>query len=285
MRRGCFVMTCLLLALQGQAHESPHHKLDELNEFLASHPEDIEHLLVKADLLVRVKQLVEAEAVIEQVETLAPEHPESACLRIRIAQQRKEFAGALALAEKTAIRHPECEEVWCLLGEVRLQAGNARGTIEAWKKSLSCPVAHPPGDYIRLARLLAEQGTREDLEQALNILEKGLHDYKGLKKMRYMAIDANVALNRTKAALKHVNALVARYRPQIPFALKRAEILESAGRYAEAAHAVDQAVALLHAMSPAQRNSVQFNLRRKELIHRRNHYLSLQPLTPNVDNH
>jgi tetratricopeptide (TPR) repeat protein len=128
-----------------------------------------------------------------------------------------------------------------LRGERYLESGNPDAAIESFQSALNCPGTPGPGEYIRLAALLKERGAEIDLEEAVCVLNKGLRKHGCLSQLHTMAIDIELERGEYDEALGHVNALVARYRPQVPFALKRAEILEAASRFREAAHAVDQA--------------------------------------------
>ena len=104
------------------------------------------------------------------------------------------------------------------------------------------------------AAWLRERGKPGDAEAAVSILDAGLAKLGCLAGLHHAAIAIELPLGRHDSALRRIDALVARYRPSPDLSLRRAEILENAGRYREAAAACGDALALLDAL-PARRKT------------------------------
>lgn len=96
--------------------------------------------------------------------------------------------------------------------------------------------------------LTQKRGETTDATEAITVLDQGLAKLGVLTGLHQKAIQLEVALGHYDSALRRVDVMTARFRPSVAFSLQRADILESAGRFKEAAASCDSALALLDIM-------------------------------------
>jgi hypothetical protein len=105
------------------------------------------------------------------------------------------------------------------------------------------------------ATWLRERGRPGDPEAALEVLDRGLARLGCLSGLHYAAIAIELELGHHDSSLRRIDALTARYRPSVDLEMRRAGILEKAGRFQEAAESCDTAIALLEALPGSRRRT------------------------------
>jgi tetratricopeptide (TPR) repeat protein len=119
------------------------------------------------------------------------------------------------------------------------------------RQALDLSAKPSPTDVLTCASWLEKRG---DKTGAITVLDQGLAKLGVLTGLHQKAIELEVPLGHYESALRRIDALTARFRPSIAYSLQRVDILESAGRFKEAAASCDAALALLDVM-PASRKS------------------------------
>lgn len=240
------------------AHPDPGHSLQSIAEHLAATPNDPLLFLNRADVYLGIGDIARAQTAINRAETLNPKTPGLGYYKARVflgLRQSDRSDDARLCLEKLLIAEPLHADAWRLLAKILLDAGCADAAINAASHVLlTDPRQLSPGDYTRTASLQLRRNQPGDAEQALAILNQGLARFGCLKGLHYMGCDIELRLGRHDAALQRLAALSARFRPQVEFEVKRAEILVTAKRFREAAQAYDNALAILDSY-PAERRA------------------------------
>lgn len=137
------------------------------------------------------------------------------------------------------------------------------------RRSLLLDPKPSPSDVMTCAAWLRDRANPGDAESAISILDQGLAKLGVLTGLHHEAIRLEVGLKRYDSALRRIDALTTRFRPSVELSLRRAEILEQAGRYQDAATACDSALALLDLLPVKSKNSPDFKARMEEITRRK----------------
>jgi len=243
-------LAALLMPLALPAHPDPSHTLGQLEEHLAEKPDDQELLRQKADLLISTHHPELARPVVDRLLALDAARPENLLLDARICRAGKDPA-THAKAVDLAKAHPGFAPGWIFLAWVEDERGHREEAVAAMRKALDLSDRPSPSDVLTCATWMEESG---DKPGAIAVLDQGLAKLGVLTGLHQKAIDIEIPMGRHDSALRRVDALSARFRPSVAYSLQRAGILESAGRFKEAAESCDSALALLEIM-PASRKS------------------------------
>jgi predicted Zn-dependent protease len=250
MKRHLPLLAALLIPLVLPAHPDPSHTLEELDKHLAETPDNQELLRQKADLYLSTNHPDRARPVVDRLLVLDSKQPENLLLDARICRSKKDTATRGKAADLVK-SHPKFAPGWLLLAQVEDEKGHRNDAIVALREALDLSAKPSPSDVLTCAAWLEKRG---DKTGAISVLDQGLAKLGVLTGLHQKAIELEVPLGRYDSALRRIDALTARFRPSVAYSLQRADILESAGRFKEAAASCDSALALL-AVMPASRKS------------------------------
>lgn len=234
------------------AHPDPSHTLEQLEEHLLEAPDDAALLRQKADLLISTGHPELAQAAVGKLMSLAGEDPENLLLDARLAHAQADAKAALAKTNLLVATHPKFAGGWNFLARLENESGKRDEAIAAKRCYLELAKKPGPTDVLTCAGWLRERGQEGDAEAAIEVIDQGLAKLGCLTGLHYAAMEIELGLGLYDSALKRIDAITARYRPSIELALRRAEILEKASRFGEAAESCDSALALMEAL-PASR--------------------------------
>jgi len=268
----CGILTAVLLlagSLAG-AHPDPRHSLQAIDEHLATSPQDPQLFLNRADVYLGIGDTARAQQAIDQAEKLNPQTPGLGYYQARVLlglRRLDQTDNARKRLEKFLVAEPTHADAWRLLARLRSDAGDFDAAIDAAAQVLLTDSKQlSPDDFTKAAALHLHRHQSGDDEQAITLLNQGLARFGCLKGLHYMAGDIEARLGRHDAALQRLAALSARFRPQVEFEVKRAEILAAAGRRAESARAYDNAVAILDSYSRERQASEIFRQTRASYV-------------------
>jgi tetratricopeptide (TPR) repeat protein len=244
------LLLAALLIVPLSAHPDPRHTLEELDAHLLEKPGDTELLLRKADMLLLTKQLPAAAEIAAKLLETDPDHAEVLLLDARVSLGQGKHEEAATKARSLTARHPRSEAAWKFLARAEEAGGHRPEAIAAMRKHIAIAPKPGPGDALLCATWLQESG---DPSAAVTILDQCLAKVGCLSGLQHKAIGIEMELERYDSALRRIDALEGRFRPAIDLSLKRAEILEKAGRFSEAASACDSALALLDALPSSRK--------------------------------
>lgn len=242
-----------LLTFPIAAHPDPRHTLDEIEEHLQETPNDPELLMRKADLFLQTKSFDEAAEIIAKLLESQPKNPELLMLDARLLLDLEKNEEAASKMSVLTEAHPRNAEAWRLRARAEEAREQREVAIMAMSKHMELAAKPNPGDALMAAGWLEEKG---DAAGAVKILDQCLSKVGCLSGLHQKAIGLEIGLERYDSALRRIDALEARFRPSLELSLKRAEILEKAKRFDEAANACDSALALLEAQPSAKKRGV-----------------------------
>lgn len=268
------ILLALLLALPIAAHPDPRHTLEHLDEHLAETPDNPELLTQKADLLIATRHPELARPVVSKLLALEPGKPENLLLDARVSLEETDTPAALAKTTALTAAHPEFTPGWNFLSRVEEESGHREQAIAAMLRCLTLSPKPSPTDVMTSAAWLRERARPGDAEAAIALLDQALAKLGVLSGLHYLAIEIELALGQYDSPLRRIDALTARFRPSVDLSLRRADILEKAGRHPEAAAACDSALALLDLLPSARKQAPAFQSRFQEITRRKQTNLS-----------
>jgi len=251
MKLSLSFLTAFLLPLVLSAHPDPSHTLEQLEEHLAQKPDDQELLRQKADLFLATHHPELARPVVDRLLALDSKKPEHLLLDARVCRAKKD-TGTRRKAAELVKAHPRFSPGWLFLAQIEDEKGHRKEAIVAMRQALDLSSKPSPSDVMTCAAWLEKRGDKTD---AVAVLDQGVAKLGVLTGLHQKAIELEVALGHYDSALRRIDAMTARFRPSVALSLQRADILESAGRYKEAAASCDSAIALLEVMPAAKKAS------------------------------
>jgi len=234
----------LALVVPAIAHPDPSHSLAEIERHLTETPNDPQLLFQKAEILLKGRRPELARPVADEALRFSPDDPPLLVLRARIAVAVGEREDAMRRAEEMLQRFPEFPSAYAFAAALYHQAGKLDQAIKAKQRQLTIDPSDP-GDYLALAMWLEERNGAEDRDAAIQFLDQAIARSGAVLALQQRAVKLECDLRRFDSALRRVDTLVAKFLPSAAFSLMRADIHEAAGRYQDAAHACDSAIALL----------------------------------------
>lgn len=251
MKLSLLFLAAFMLPLGLSAHPDPSHTLEQLEEHLTKTPDDQELLRQKADLFLSTNHPELARPVVDRLLALDPKKPENLLLDVRVCRAKKDTATRRKAAELVRA-HPKFAPGWLFLAHVEEDKGHRTEAIAAMHQAIDLSAKPSPTDVLTCAGWLEKRG---DKTEAVAILDQGLAKLGVLTGLHQKAIEIEVPLGHYDSALRRLDAMTARFRPSVALSLQRADILESAGRYKEAAASCDNALALLDVMPAAKKSN------------------------------
>jgi len=257
MKRYLFIVLFLLAGLVPgvRGHLSPDDSLDQIERDLKDKPNDILLLLDKAHVLIIMNQWEKGGDVLRRVDELEPvRRADTSYLYVMLYHKQGDLKNAFEISDWGIKHFPENHFQWEIRGRIARDAGRTDEAIWAMSKSLRCRETVNPLNYMQIINILLERNQAGDKEQTLELLQSGIERVEHPSELLHLSIRLNSELGRYDLALEQIDMLEAAYGKQVPFATKRAAVLEEAGRNAEAANAYRSAIALLEALPEKKHN-------------------------------
>lgn len=257
MKRTILLVLVLLTGLVPslRAHLSPDDSLDQIELKLKEKPNDVSLLLDKAHVLIIMNQGDKAEAALKRVDELEQERgSDTTYLYILLYHKRGDLKKAFEISDWGIQQFPENHYQWEIRGRICKEVGQTEEAITAMTLSLRYRNTVNPLNYIRIVTILLERNQAGDKEKTVALLQEGIARVDSPSELLHLSIRLNSELGRYDQALKNINQLEAHYGLQVPFAAKRAAVLEDAGRNAEAVKAYRSAIARLEALPEKKQN-------------------------------
>jgi len=153
--------------------------------------------------------------------------------------------------------HPDHAEALATRARVLVKLGQGSAAAKDYSRAIMVAekLGRPnPEYYLERARALAaEEGVPVD--EALRGLDEGLRRLGPLTTLQLFAIDFELANNRYEAALARLETITAQSPRKEPWLARRGEILEQAGRAAQARLAYEQALAAIESLPARHRTT------------------------------
>jgi tetratricopeptide (TPR) repeat protein len=247
-------IACLVVSGVAVAHPEIELQIAELDREIAAHPGQAELYLRRGELHRIHQSWAEAEADFATARSAAPD---LAVVDFHLGRMLLD-AGRVAEAKETLdrflAREPAHVEGLATRAQALAELGRHRAAAEDLTRAIAAvpESGRPkPSYYLDRARALERTG---QLDEAVRGLDEGLLRLGQPVTLQLYAIELDLARDRYDAALARLDRIAAASERQESWLVRRAEILERAGRGEAAKQAYSDALAVIHAL-PAGRRS------------------------------
>lgn len=251
-RLAALLVACVWLSGSVEAHEGMHASLARASESIAREPDDAAGWLLRAelhrlhgDVALAVADVASARACVGASAEL-----DRVALRVHLDADRLDAAGE-SLYRLLALGNPDAE-LHRLHARWLQITGSPQRAVEAWQRALDDAASPEPDHVLALATLLEELGDRAF---ALATLDEGVRRLGAVPAL----VQAGIALCEQRGdvdgALARVAASARGQARSERWHVQRAEILERAGRDAEAQAAWEHAARALRRLPPRVRTT------------------------------
>ncbi len=234
---------------------SPDDSLDQIELKLKERPTDVSLLQHKVYVLIVLGRLAEAEAVLRRVDGLEKKRDaDTTYLYIHLYHKRGNLKKAFEISDGAMKQFPENHYLWEIRGQVAKDAGKTEEAIMAMTECLRYRKTVNALNYIQITNILLERDQAGDRERTVALLQEGIARVDHPSELLHLSIRLHSELGRFDQALEDIDKLETQYGKQVPFAAKRAAVLEEVGRNAEAANVYRSAIALLEGLPENKQN-------------------------------
>lgn len=169
--------------------------------------------------------------------------------------QAAQFSQAKSALDRFLANHPDHPEALTTRARVLVKLGQNTAAVEDYTRAITQweRLGRPnPEFYFERARTLATEGGAP-LDEALRGLDEGIKRLGPLVTLQLEAISLELAHKRYDAALARLETIAAQSLRKERWVARRGEILEQAGRAAEARLAYEQALAAIESIPARHR--------------------------------
>ena len=256
MRRAVFLIA-LLAAQTAWAHGAVHEQIRLLEARIARAPGDAELYLERGRLYLEDRHFEEANRDFRRALTLDPRlraaHYFQGSSRLRSGdaagaeREARAFLSALGREDRGGLMRG-----YRLLGQSLAEQGRPAEAAEACRSALGQADEPDPGLYRECAdaALAASQSP-----EALRILDEGIGRLGPLTVLEEKAIEIELQAGGTDGALARLDRLAAAGPGRERWLAQKGEVLERAGRSAEARQAFEAALAAIRSLPPGRRKT------------------------------
>ena len=265
-RGRCALVACLvgvaLVASRGVA--SAHAGVEELERetraLVDRRPDDPQAYLQRARVLQLARQWDAALGALDAAAARGAEADEVAATRGAILLDAGRPLAALRELDRLLTRRPDASGILFERGRAYLALGDTDTAIADFERAIDLMPAPRPEQIIVQRDALLSLGRRAE---AVAALDQGMRRIGRVAALQLAAIDLEVELGRSDAALRRLDELLARRNPNPAWIARRGEILARAGRQQEARVEYARALSLIDDRSGARRAQAFGALRRQ----------------------
>ncbi len=266
------ILLILFISNFALAHIDPWMGLDQIENELKAKPEDVSLLIDKTHVLIRMGRLDEAKVTLQRVDQLEKEKSaDSTFTYIFFYQKSGNDKKAFELSNWGIKQFPDNYYQWNIRAVIAMKTGRVSEAIEALSKCLSIDPKGNLYNYVFLADTLMKRDKKGDKEKALAAVRQGIANFTNAidaSQLLHLSIRINTELKHFDDAIKNIESLEKLFGKRIPYAVKRAEILELAGRQQEIIDAYDEVISMLNAL-PEQKQNTQTDKMRASYMQKR----------------
>ncbi|HTH47113.1 MAG TPA: tetratricopeptide repeat protein [Candidatus Limnocylindria bacterium] len=233
LRRWPGWLLLLLLAGPAWAHGPLHEQITNVTAELSLRPDDVPLLLRRGELNRLDERWADALADLQRARTLAPENPDPLLGLGRLALDQGKFAEAIpSLQSFVAVRSNHVEG-HLLLARALLRTNQETNAAAHFSRALALSAEPRPEWFIERSQAQFAQGEAH-LPETLAGLDEGLKRLGPVPTLQLAAIELELRRHNFDAALQRLDTVLAGSERKERWLLRRAEILELAGRPTEA---------------------------------------------------
>lgn len=243
----------LCVATDARAHASFEQRLEHATADIEADPAHPEPWLRRAKLHLLAGDLDAAHRDLARAEHLAPEQPEVLHRRAELLLHQGAAAPALEVLERLLARHPDHVGAEVLRARTLRRLDRPLASAAAYDRAIVLRPGASPDVYLERARTLSEAGP-EHAPRAISGLEEGLAQLGPLPALVEAALSLELEAGLLDAALARVEAEIERSPQPLWWMVRRAELLEAAGRSEEARAGYETARRRLGQVPPWRRS-------------------------------
>ena len=253
-----FVTVSILVTLPSTAHPDIDIQIADVTRQIAEHPTAGGLYLRRAELHRIHKDWPAATADYDRARELDPDLPLWDFYVGGMKLEAGEIEAALVHLNRAVARAPEDPRVRTLRGQILLLHGDPIGAAADYERAIerrvSDQVLPPPELFIARSLALIAAG-RAHYDEALRGLEKGLDLLSRPVTLELQALDVEILMGRFDRALSRLDRLESTSARPETWLVRRGEILERAGRFAESRRSYLAAMRRIQALPTPRRES------------------------------
>lgn len=247
-----WLMMLLTLLATVVAHEGIHEQIVAVTQQIQAEPRNAQLYLMRGELHRLHRDWAAASADFDQAVKLDPQLRAIEFSRGRLWLDAEQPQQSVAAFTRFLTEHPTHAEAFILRARAHTQLKAYAKAASDYDRAITLAPRAKPDYYLERAGVLAHAN---EFAAAIRGLDAGIAQFGALVTLQLKAIELETRLQRWDAALARVE-LIARQTPrQETWLVKRAELLQQAGRAAEARAAYTAAWQALAALPSAQRKT------------------------------
>lgn len=247
-----FVVAMSFAAVNCFAHGEVHTRITQLTADIAQTPTNASLYLQRAELYRLDQDFTNALADLDLVAKHDPSIARVDFCRGRVLFEAGRPQEALVPLNKYLAGKPKDPEAFTTRARVLAKVGNYKAATEDYTQAIALSTGGNPEHYIERAE--AFRALRKS-DEAIRGLDEGMRKMGPLVTLQLPAIDLEVSLKRYDAALARVDQVSARLQRKETWLVRRAEILQKAGREEEARKNYREALAAIDRLPPGHRGT------------------------------
>ncbi len=249
------VFLCLSAAVaQPQAHPEIDWQIAEFTRRIEARPTDTSLYVHRGELHRIHRDWPAAKADFLQARALDPQLETIDFHLGRLELEAGDLAAAVAALDRFLAKHPDHEPALAARAEARSRGGRYLEAARDWTRAIAATDGPQPTHYIERARALVAAGN-DHVAEALRGLDEGLTRLGRPVTLELEAIELELRRGAYDSALARVDRIAAAAARQESWLVRRAEILELAGRPDEARAAYARALVAIEALPASRRGN------------------------------
>ena len=234
------------------AHGEVHTRINQLTAEIAQMPTNASLYFQRAELYRVDQDFTNALADLDLVAKYDPSIARVDFCRGRVLFEAGRPQEALVPLNKYLAGKPKDTEAFTTRARVLAKVGNYKAATEDYTQAITLSTGGNPEHYIERAESFRAMGKADE---AIRGLDEGIRKMGPLVTLQLPAIDIEVSSKRYDAALARIDLVSARLQRKETWLVRRAEILQKAGRDEESKRNFREALAAIGRLPPGHRNT------------------------------
>jgi predicted Zn-dependent protease len=250
---GCALAMSVTLFVQvARGHADLLLQIEEATKEIQNDPKNPDLYLKRGELRRQHVEWDMAHADFDRALALAPDLAIVDMLRGRVYLESGWPLSALACLNRFLSIHPKHVEAQIVRARIRTRLGQRLSATKDYTGAIALSTEPGPDLFIERAQALAASGN-EYLKESLRGLDEGIAKMGSLVTLQLFAIDVELKQQNYEGALARVDKIAEKSPRKETWQVRRGEILQLAGRPAEARQAYQSALSSLQTLPPTRR--------------------------------
>lgn len=227
------IILLFMQPLLGLAHGPFHERLAETNRLIAQYPDSAALYLHRGELFRHHADWREALADYKYAENLGANPARVDWCRGQLLFEAGRLKDAKQVLDRLLKKAPSHGDAFLTRAQVLVKLGEPLAAAEDFSRAISHLIVLQPEYYLQRAQALARAGAAH-IPAALHGLDEGLQQLGPLAALQLYAIELEIKQKDYAAALQRLEKIQAQSPKPEAWLWRRGEILQMAGRHAEA---------------------------------------------------